>query len=54
VRQRKKARKICPDRAPQINVGTRPGDWQPTPNPVPFDPPAAADHLQAVLPGWDK
>jgi hypothetical protein len=22
------------------------------PNPVPFDPPAAADHLPAALPGW--
>lgn len=32
--------------------GTQPGDWQPTPNPVPFDPPAAADRLPAVLPGW--
>lgn len=32
--------------------GTRPGDWQPTPNPVPFDPPAGADHLPAALPGW--
>ena len=32
--------------------GTQPGDWQPTPNPVPFDPPAAADHQPAVLPGW--
>jgi hypothetical protein len=32
--------------------GTKPGDWQPTPNPVPFDPPAAADHLPAALPGW--
>jgi len=32
--------------------GTRLGDWQPTPNPVPFDPPAAADHLPAGLPGW--
>jgi hypothetical protein len=32
--------------------GTRPGDWQPTPNPVPFDPPALADLLPAVLPGW--
>jgi hypothetical protein len=32
--------------------GTQPGDWQPTPNPVPFDPPAAADLLPAVLPGW--
>src|SRR5262245_58392939 len=32
--------------------GTRPGDWQPTPNPVPSDPPVAADHLPAVLPGW--
>jgi PAP2 superfamily len=34
--------------------GTRPGDWQPTPNPVPFDPPAPADHLPAVLPGWGQ
>ena len=34
--------------------GTRPGDWQPTPNPVPFDPPAAADLLPAALPGWGK
>ena len=33
-------------------LGNQPGDWQPTPNPVPFDPPAAADHLPAVLPGW--
>jgi hypothetical protein len=32
--------------------GTQPGEWQPTPNPVPFDPPAAADYLPAVLPGW--
>jgi hypothetical protein len=32
--------------------GTEPGDWQPTPNPVPFDPPAAADHLPAVAPHW--
>jgi hypothetical protein len=32
--------------------GTQPGDWQPTPNPVPFDPPAAADHLPAVAPHW--
>ena len=32
--------------------GTGPGDWQPTPNPVPFDPPAAADLLPAVVPGW--
>jgi hypothetical protein len=34
--------------------GTRPGDWQPTPNPTPFDPPAAADRLPAVLPGWGQ
>ena len=34
--------------------GTRPGDWQPTPNPVPFDPPAPADRLAAVLPGWGQ
>ena len=32
--------------------GTEPGDWQPTPNPVPFDPPAAADRLPANLPWW--
>jgi hypothetical protein len=32
--------------------GAQPGDWQPTPNPLPFDPPAAADFLPAVLPGW--
>jgi len=32
--------------------GTRPGDWRPTPNPVPFDPPAPADLLPAALPGW--
>jgi PAP2 superfamily len=31
---------------------TQPGDWQPTPNPMPFDPPAAADLLPAGLPGW--
>ena len=34
--------------------GTNPGDWQPTPNPIPFDPPAAADRLPAVLPGWGQ
>jgi hypothetical protein len=33
---------------------TRPGDWQPTPDPVPFDPPAAADFLPAALPGWGQ
>jgi hypothetical protein len=32
--------------------GTLPGQWRPTPNPVPFDPPAAADFLPAALPGW--
>jgi hypothetical protein len=32
--------------------GTQPGDWQPTPNPVPFDPPVPADLLPATLPGW--
>jgi hypothetical protein len=32
--------------------GTGPGQWQPTPNPVPADPPAAADRLPALLPGW--
>jgi hypothetical protein len=34
--------------------GTQPGNWQPTPNPVPFDPPAPADFLPAILPGWGK
>jgi hypothetical protein len=34
--------------------GTQPGDWQPTPNPIPFDPPAAADHLPAAVPGWGR
>jgi hypothetical protein len=34
--------------------GTEPGNWRPTPNPVPFDPPAAADFLPANLPGWGK
>ena len=34
--------------------GTQPGDWQPTPNPVPFDPPAPADLLPAALPGWGR
>ncbi len=34
--------------------GTEPGDWQPTPNPVPFDPPAPADLLPAGLPGWGQ
>jgi PAP2 superfamily len=34
--------------------GTEPGDWQPTPNPVPADPPAPVDHLPAVLPGWGQ
>lgn len=32
--------------------GTSPGDWQPTPNPIPSDPPAAGDRLPAVLPWW--
>jgi PAP2 superfamily len=32
--------------------GTKPGDWQPTPDPIPFNPPAAADNLPAGLPGW--
>jgi hypothetical protein len=34
--------------------GTNAGEWQPTPNPVPFDPPAAADRLPALLPGWGQ
>ena len=34
--------------------GTQPGDWQPTPNPVPFDPPAPAELLPAALPGWGR
>ncbi|HMF12068.1 MAG TPA: vanadium-dependent haloperoxidase, partial [Gemmataceae bacterium] len=33
---------------------TAAGDWQPTPDPVPFDPPAAGDRLPAVLPGWGQ
>ena len=32
--------------------GTLPGEWRPTPNPAPFDPPAAAAFLPASLPGW--
>ncbi len=32
--------------------GTQPGQWRPTPNPIPFDPPAPADMLPASLPGW--
>jgi hypothetical protein len=32
--------------------GTAPGQWQPTPNPVPFDPQAPADRLPAAVPGW--
>lgn len=31
--------------------GTLPGQWQPTPNPVPPSP-AGADLLPAILPGW--
>jgi hypothetical protein len=31
--------------------GNQPGDWQPTANPVPFNPPAAADHLPAKFRG---
>jgi hypothetical protein len=34
--------------------GTEPGAWQPTPNPQPADPPAPADRLPAVLPGWGQ
>jgi hypothetical protein len=34
--------------------GTEPGDWQPTPNPVPAEPPAPADRLPALLPGWGQ
>ncbi|HXI27259.1 MAG TPA: vanadium-dependent haloperoxidase [Vicinamibacterales bacterium] len=34
--------------------GTRPGDWQPTPNPIPPNPAAPADHLAAALPGWGE
>jgi hypothetical protein len=34
--------------------GTQPGDWQPTPNPVPPDPPAGADLLPALLTNWGK
>src|SRR4029077_6145458 len=32
--------------------GTDPGEWQPTPHPVPPSPAPAADRLPAVLPGW--
>jgi hypothetical protein len=32
--------------------GTLPGQWQPTPNPVPPIPAPAADLLPAILPGW--
>jgi hypothetical protein len=34
--------------------GTQPGEWQPTPNPIPPDPPAPADRLPALLPGWGQ
>jgi hypothetical protein len=34
--------------------GTRPGDWQPTPNPVPSDPPGGVDFAPAGLPGWGR
>jgi hypothetical protein len=34
--------------------GTEPGEWQSTPNPVPADPPAPADQLPALLPGWGQ
>ena len=34
--------------------GTRPGDWQPTPNPVPSDPPGGVDFAPANLPGWGR
>jgi hypothetical protein len=34
--------------------GMAPGDWQPTPNPIPADPPAPADRLPALLPGWGQ
>jgi PAP2 superfamily len=34
--------------------GTEPGEWQPTPNPLPPDPPAPTDHLPAQLPGWGQ
>jgi hypothetical protein len=34
--------------------GTEPGQWQPTPNPLPADPPAPMDHLPAQLPGWGQ
>jgi hypothetical protein len=35
--------------------GTQPGEWQPTPNPVPSDPPGAGlGLLPAVVPGWGR
>ena len=41
------------DMVPYI-PGTEAGDWQPTPNPIPFDPPAPADLLPAGFPGWGR
>src|SRR5262249_27776113 len=32
--------------------GAKPGDWQPTPNPIPSDPLGAKDLLPAAVPGW--
>lgn len=35
--------------------GTQPGEWQPTPNPVPSNPPGAGvGLLPAALPGWGR
>jgi hypothetical protein len=34
--------------------GTRPGDWQPTPNPVPPDPPGGGGSAPGALPGWGQ
>jgi hypothetical protein len=34
--------------------GTRPGDWQPAPNPVPSDPSGGVDFAPAGLPGWGR
>ena len=34
--------------------GTRPGRLAADADPVPFDPPAAADNLPAALPGWGQ
>ncbi len=34
--------------------GTSPGDWQPTPNPDPPNPPGVARYVPAAQPGWGR